>query len=150
MADGNRAQFFHYLQIVLPSFRNCMRHSWLFSTPVTVEKLSTSIRHNCRVLRPSYIMDLSGKCYLKCKVTDTYLRAFDPSESVSWIKILIQFEKSWQQKLKRWRHNVTLPEECKNLQQLRYVCPSRCQWLRSQWSFQIKAVRTYHHSWKNS
>jgi hypothetical protein len=41
MAHGNHAPFSHYLQTVLPSFRQCMRHSWLFSRPVTVEKLST-------------------------------------------------------------------------------------------------------------
>lgn len=151
MSHVNHAPFSHHLQTVLPNFRPRMRHSWLFSRRVTVEKLSTSIRQNYRVLRPSYIVNLSGKCYLKCKRKGYLFLAFDPPESVPWIKVLIQFEKSWQQKLKRWGHNVTFPEEYKNHQQLRYVCPSRCLWLRSQWSFfQIKTVHTYRHSCKKN
>jgi len=50
MAHGNHAPFSHYLQTVLPSFRHCMRHPWLFSTPVTLEKL-TQLSSSASVLR---------------------------------------------------------------------------------------------------
>jgi len=57
----------------------------IFSRPVAMEKLSTLIQHNYRVLRPSYIMDLSGKDYLNCRRKGYLWKAFDPPESIPWI-----------------------------------------------------------------
>ena len=49
--------------------------AFIWKLPEVAER--TLIRHKYRVLSPSYIMDLFGKAYLKCKHKEFLLKTFD-------------------------------------------------------------------------